>query len=50
MSQIGAVANRRLERYATYSLGVITLRGTQTAIEVFSVPRPDMPGQGPTAA
>ncbi|MHB1360263.1 MAG: CHASE2 domain-containing protein [Rhodocyclaceae bacterium] len=37
---IGPVANRRLVLHKTTSLGAITLRGTQTTIEVFTV-RPD---------
>ena len=34
---IGSAANSRLTQHKTYSLGRITLRGTQTAIEVFTV-------------
>lgn len=34
---IGAVANSKLKSHSTYSLGIITLRGTDTRIEVFSV-------------
>ena len=34
---IGSAANSRLVRHQTISLGQITLRGTQTTIEVFSI-------------
>jgi adenylate cyclase len=34
---IGAVANALLKKHATQSLGTITLRGTQTTIEIFTV-------------
>ena len=34
---IGAVANAKLKSHLTYSLGIISLRGTETQIEVFSV-------------
>lgn len=34
---IGAAANRQLKQHQTTSLGEITLRGTQTAIEVFTI-------------
>lgn len=34
---IGAAANALLQQHSTYSLGSITLRGTQTIIEVFTV-------------
>lgn len=33
---IGASANQKLQRYQTYSLGVLQVRGTQTQIEVFT--------------
>jgi adenylate cyclase len=36
---IGYAANRQLTRHQTTSLGEITLRGTEAAIEVFSVRR-----------
>lgn len=39
---IGSAANSRLVRHKTISLGQITLRGTQSTIEVFAV-RSDMP-------
>lgn len=38
---IGAEANRRLVRHQTISMGKIRLRGTQTTIEVFTVPPKD---------
>lgn len=34
---IGAAANKKLKNHQTYSLGCISLRGTETHIEVFSV-------------
>ena len=37
---IGAAANALLEQHTTQSLGSITLRGTQTTIEVFTVQTP----------
>lgn len=37
---IGAAANALLQQHATLSLGAITLRGTQTTIEVFTVQTP----------
>jgi adenylate cyclase len=37
---IGAAANALLQQHSTYSLGSITLRGTQTTIEVFTVKTP----------
>lgn len=38
---IGAAANRQLTQHQTTSLGEITLRGTQTSIEVFTIRRGD---------
>jgi adenylate cyclase len=37
---IGAAANALLKQHTTQSLGTITLRGTQTTIEIFTVQTP----------
>jgi len=37
---VGAAANALLKQHATLSLGAITLRGTQTTIDIFTVQTP----------